>query len=80
MWLKDPSNNNQESATLTLWVASVVACIVGAGLHMAGKADHTSIILELQFSLSAVYVGRRMSFRSKNYELGVNGKKDQEPK
>lgn len=78
MWLKDPSNGNSESATLTLWVVSVIACFVGAAFHMMGKVEHTSILLELNWGLAALYLGRRMNFANKNSSvISDPGKKEE---
>jgi hypothetical protein len=74
MWLKDPTNN-LPSATLTLWVMSVMCCFIGAGLHMTKLVEHTSILLELNWGLAALYLGRRIDLSGKNYKMTSNSKK-----
>lgn len=75
MWLKEPEKGN--SATLTFWTLSVLACFVASILHMIGKISHTSILLELQWGLAALYLGRRFNLKTKNSEVSTNSKKEE---
>lgn len=78
MFISDPSNNGQPSATLTFTCIALVCCVVAGFLEAFGKVKTTSLFLELFMTTSAMYLGRRFSFKGKNIEMMQNTKKEEE--
>lgn len=66
IWLRDPSNN-QPSVTLSLLIVSFVAALGASALHAAGQLQSTSSFVEILYSMSAIYLGRRISIGGKNF-------------
>jgi len=63
----DP-NTDKKSATLTLMVVTYVAALILAILESLGKIETKAMISELFWGTSAMYLGRRFSFKGKNVE------------
>lgn len=73
MWFTDPSKGGK-SVSLTLMMASFTI-LVGVGLAQSlGKLDSTGPFLELFFTTTALYFGRRISYKGVGY--GAEDKKE----
>lgn len=68
MWIKDPSTK-KKSVSLTFAVIAFVGVLVAAGLQMANKIQNTSVMTEVFYATTALYFGRRFSFKGNNVEL-----------
>jgi hypothetical protein len=66
LFISDPKDK-QPSVSLTLLMVSFLAILVGAGLHMYGKVEDTSVLAELFYTTSALYFGRRFNFNNKTF-------------
>lgn len=66
LFVEDPSTG-QKSVSLTLLVASFIAVAAAGGLQVAGLVSSTGPFLELFYSASALYFGRRLNIKGANY-------------
>jgi len=66
IWLKDPKDGSP-SVTLTILILFTVLLAVAAMFQVFGKVNNTSCLMEIFFSTSALYLGRRLNFGGKTY-------------
>lgn len=71
MWIKDPVTK-KKSVSLTFTCIAFLGVLIAAGLQMANKIENTSVMTEVFYATTALYFGRRFTFKGKNVEL--NGK------
>lgn len=72
MWLIDPKNKMQ-SVTLTLFVISFVVVIGMCIAEALGKVKTISASLEVLYAMAALYLGRKIDFKTKNMEVSSQG-------
>jgi len=74
-WVADPKDNNP-SVSLTLLLLSFTGLTVLSVLQTTGHVTSTGAFLELFYSTSALYFGRRLKFNNKSFDGRQEDDKD----
>lgn len=65
-FITDP-RTKEPSVSLTLLLVTFASVLLAACLQMAGVISDTSVLTELFYANSALYFGRRFTFKNNNY-------------
>lgn len=66
MFVKDPKTK-EPSVSLTLLLVSFGGVLLAACMQMAGIISDTSVLTELFYANTALYFGRRFTFKNNNF-------------